>query len=161
MVYDTLEVFFFIMEFGTEVFQRTDWLSPKIKDGFCTIIPVILNLYRRLRRYSQHCTHCHEFTTKRLVSREDCFLENQKIGTPLRYTTNPVLDLWVRLTPAKSSSTKAQIVNSFPIAIGVFPGNSSLISPQKCFQICCLNKFMSISRYVGSSTNLELWCCYK
>ena len=127
-----------IRNIGSFLFQHRVWygsvpyerfLSPKIKHGLFTGIPIILNLYCNPLRYSQHCFIATNSLPKELVYIDDCFLENQYRGVFLIVTKNPLLDLLVlMLPPAKSASTKALMINNLPILRGVLDGINSFRS---------------------------------
>ena len=91
-------------------------------------MPIILSMYLKPNGYSQHCLIATNSLPSELLYDDFCFLDSQKTGAPVRYTINPVLDLLVTLSPAKSASNKVRIINSFPIALGALSGNNSLIS---------------------------------
>ena len=90
-----------------------------MKQGLLTGMSSILNLYLSTFKYSQHYFIAINSLPNELLSIEDCFLENQYKGALLTITRNPVLDLLIKLSYAKSVSTKALIINSLPIGFGV------------------------------------------
>jgi len=90
---------------GMEEFVSTDWLSPKIKHGSDTGIPIIQSLNRNPRRYSQACFIAKNSLPNELVSIVVCLFECQWIGAQFKYTINPVLGFRVNFLPAKSAST--------------------------------------------------------
>jgi hypothetical protein len=92
--------FFFSVEAGAIVFARMDWLSPKMKSGSSTVIPIIHNLKRRPpRTYSVACFMATNWLPKVLVSQEPCFLELQYIRALFKKTINPVRERQVTKSP--------------------------------------------------------------
>ncbi len=117
--------FFFSVEAGAVVFARMDWLSPKIKSGSSTVIPIIHNLKPRPWTYSVACFMATNWLPKVLVSQEPCFLELQYIGALLRKTINPIQEHWLTKSPAWLLSAYTLILIVGPCGVGMLGGISS------------------------------------
>ncbi len=92
--------FFLSVDAGAVVLAKTDWLSPKMKAGLSTVIPIIRNLKRRPQIYYVACFIKTNLLPNVLVLQEPCFLELQYIGTLFKKTMNPIQECRVTKSPA-------------------------------------------------------------
>ena len=138
---------------------NTDWLSPWMYTGPLHGIPIIRSLYRRPRRYSQHCFMATNSLPNVELSTLVCFRECQYIGEPCRKIRNPVLDRLVTVSEAWSASTFALVTKPSPRGSGAFLGSSSI--PSMCpnlLEVQSLRSYFasSITGLLGSKTNSAL-----
>ena len=116
--YTTDNVFFLRTKSRCDIFHCTDWLSPYIKHGLLIGMPICLNFIRKPLRYSHNDFIARNSLPKELVLQAVWCLEYQYIGALLSITINPVRDLLVTLSPAKSASTNALPNYSLPKGCG-------------------------------------------
>ena len=157
--YAMLWDFFLSIDSGTVVFASTDWLSPWMCDGPSQGIPIILSLYLKPLRYSQHCFIAMNSEPRDEDSTPVCFLLHQCVNAEFNKTKKPVLDQRVTISDAWSASTFARIWNPKPRGSGMFPGSSSFPSiwPNSlAVQSRCSNCDSSITGSLGSNTNSVL-----
>ena len=84
--------FFFSTESGIVLLASTLLLSPRIKHGKSTGIPIVRSLYLKPLKYSQHCFIAMYSEPKVLVSMPVWRFENQYTGALFNRTMNPVLE---------------------------------------------------------------------
>ena len=112
------DIYYYYVESVIEVFFNTDWLSTSIKTGPSHEIPIILILYLKLFRYSQHCFISVNSDPNVILSILVCLFENQKTRAYLRYTKKPILEILVTVSEACSASTFNLTTKLSPLGSG-------------------------------------------